>query len=602
MSQEEPTYLDRVLRVSKAWRIFPCKDKRPLTPHGLKDATKDPDIIREWWEKWPDAQVGVPVGMNTGTFVLDVDRPNGPATLAALEKMYGQIPETCKARTPSGGLHYHFLLPQDVQLKNSAGQLGVDLDIRTDGGYVIVQPSPLYCWLTNGTKAAPAPEWLIKLLTPATPPIPASAPARMCVGTTAYGRKALDAECANIALAPEGTRNNVLNTAAVKIAGLVSGGEIDRSEAESSLAHAGSRAGMSETEVAKTIASGFKAGLQTPRVSDEQTRKTRKDEAEFVRDVRDVRDVRLVRERKELVRVEDQLVRVDYGGTSALVDEFIALSTGTFSVNELAVWAGIATPEGRNALYQVLLRRKKRNILESVAGKHGIFRRVESECEELDFSAEVGEPTDISLPFGMNKLVELMPGNIVVVAGEPNAGKTAFMLNLVRMNMHKAEVHYFNSEMGQQELGKRLRKFNMPISDWKFKAWERTDNFQDAIRQGEGVLNIIDFLEISENFYLVGQHLRAIHDKLDGAIAIVALQKNKGVDVGMGGGRSLEKPRLYLAMEPGLVRIVKAKNWAGQTNPNGLQRNFKLVNGCDIIPQDDWHPTPPKEEKQVWKR
>jgi hypothetical protein len=213
---------------------------------------------------------------------------------------------------------------------------------------------------------------------------------------------------------------------------------------------------------------------------------------------------------------------------------------------------------------------------------------VESECLPIDWQAAEEEPVDIVLPFGLHQLVELMPGNIGVIAGEPNAGKTAFLLNCVRMNMERMEVHYFNSEMGAQELRKRLSKFPCGLSEWSFHAWERTDNFQDAIRPGRGKLNIIDFLEVSEDFYRVGGMLKAIHDKLQGALAIVALQKNKGTDLGMGGGRSLEKPRLYLALEPGLCRIVKAKNWKTATNPNGLQLKFKTVDGCKLLPQGDW--------------
>lgn len=237
---------------------------------------------------------------------------------------------------------------------------------------------------------------------------------------------------------------------------------------------------------------------------------------------------------------------------------------------------------------QALLRRIHKSKIERVGNRNGQFRRVESECLPIEWQAAEEEPADLSLPFGLSRLVDMMPGNIAVVAGEPNAGKTAFLLNVVRENMHKAEVHYFNSEMGSQELRKRLAKFDMPLDSWTFHAWERTDNFQDAIRPGTGKLNIIDFLEVSEDFYRVGGMLKAIHDKLQGALAIVALQKNRGTDLGMGGGRSLEKPRLYLALEPGLCRIVKAKNWKTSTNPNGLQLKFKTVDGCKLLPQGDW--------------
>ena len=156
--------------------------------------------------------------------------------------------------------------------------------------------------------------------------------------------------------------------------------------------------------------------------------------------------------------------------------------------------------------------------------------------------------------------------------------------------MQSFEVHYFNSEMGSGELRKRLSKFDgIALDDWNFKAWERSDKFSDVIKQGKGKINIIDFLEIHDNFYEVGGHLAEIYKKLKNSIAVVALQKNPGVDVGLGGFRSLEKTRLALAMNAGTLKIVKAKNWKTGTNPNGLQINFKIVNGCNLISTSDWH-------------
>ena len=66
-------------------------------------------------------------------------------------------------------------------------------------------------------------------------------------------------------------------------------------------------------------------------------------------------------------------------------------------------------------------------------------------------------------------------------------------------------------------------------------------------------------------------------------IAIVALQKKRGVELGRGAEFSLEKPRLYLSMENGEIKIVKAKNWRRKdVNPNGMVSKFKIVNGCDF--------------------
>ena len=67
------------------WPVLPCKprDKTPLTPNGLRDATTDPEQIRTWWARFPKANIGIPTGVVTGFDVLDVDG-GGDETLEGL--------------------------------------------------------------------------------------------------------------------------------------------------------------------------------------------------------------------------------------------------------------------------------------------------------------------------------------------------------------------------------------------------------------------------------------------------------------------------------------------------------------------------------------
>ena len=136
--------------------------------------------------------------------------------------------------------------------------------------------------------------------------------------------------------------------------------------------------------------------------------------------------------------------------------------------------------------------------------------------------------------------------------------------------------------MGAEELRLRLEKFELPLSDWKFKPYERASNFGDAIVPD--AVNIVDYLELTDNFYQVGGQLKAIFDRLTTGIAIIAIQKKAGIDMGRGAEFSLEKARLYLSMDSGELKIIKGKNWAqpGQ-NPNGKVFTFKLVNGANFI-------------------
>lgn len=142
--------------------------KHPRTKNGVKDATTDERRIRQWWDMWEDANVGIATGRVAGFFALDVDpRRGGAEALASLEAEHGKLPETRTADTGGGGVHHLFRYP-DFPVKNSAGKLGPGLDIKSDGGSIVVAPSlhasgKRYRW-RGVAPIAEAPGWLLRLL------------------------------------------------------------------------------------------------------------------------------------------------------------------------------------------------------------------------------------------------------------------------------------------------------------------------------------------------------------------------------------------------------------------------------------------------------
>jgi hypothetical protein len=194
------TPLDQALGYAEAVPVFPCielpgpSQKRPRTPRGFHDASRDPAIIKRCWQTWPAAWIGMPTGRVSGRWVLDIDvkraEENGWDTLEDLG--HSVLPETAMAHTASGGVHAYF----DAggrELRCSAGLLGPGLDVRGDGGYVIL-PSPGngYTWDPiynfNTIAMAPAPAWLW----PPKPSRPFSAePIRPVKGLSPYAERAL---------------------------------------------------------------------------------------------------------------------------------------------------------------------------------------------------------------------------------------------------------------------------------------------------------------------------------------------------------------------------------------------------------------------------
>lgn len=250
------------------------KAKSPYTRHGCHDATTDVKQVAKWWQQYPGAAIGLRTGADSGLFVVDVDVKHGAPgleTWAALQAQHGPAPKTRTARTASGGLHVYFRHPGKGKIvKTDSGGLGQAVDLRGDGhGYALAPPSVIesgaYEWIDD-CPTAEAPDWLIDLAVkrPRTEQ-PRQCPTISATLSTAYGRAALETECRAVASEPAGSRNARLNEAAFACGQLVAGGELVESEALTALEQAAAACGLGDHEAAKTIQSGFDAGMAEPR-------------------------------------------------------------------------------------------------------------------------------------------------------------------------------------------------------------------------------------------------------------------------------------------------------------------------------------------------
>lgn len=127
--------------------VFPCKqNKSPLTPNGFKDATTDLDKIENYWNRHPNALIGVPTGGISGLFVIDIDNCNGKTGEVTFKKLGYDDPETVQTNTQSGGRHLLFKYNSSIPQQSKANTLGQFIDTRGDGGYVIWAGSKGYTY------------------------------------------------------------------------------------------------------------------------------------------------------------------------------------------------------------------------------------------------------------------------------------------------------------------------------------------------------------------------------------------------------------------------------------------------------------------------
>lgn len=173
----------------------PSPGKHPRTAHGVKDASADPEQVRKWWQRWPNANIGIACGAASQLIVVDVDPRNG-GSLAAIEARYGTLPPTVQSETGGGGLHILFRADSGKSC-DPPGVAGVN--ILADGKMFVAPPSlhhsgRRYCWVEgrgpNDIPITPAPAWLIALCTE--PPV-SSAPPNSGAGNPASSQEAHDA-------------------------------------------------------------------------------------------------------------------------------------------------------------------------------------------------------------------------------------------------------------------------------------------------------------------------------------------------------------------------------------------------------------------------
>lgn len=281
--------------------------KHPRTKHGVHDASNDPQVVMDWWQKrgWANSNLGLACGEGAGVWVLDedVDPPvdkegnatglSGVEALREYERIHGALPETMCSRTGGGGRHFFFRYPKGRNIRNHVALLGPDgrlcsLDVRANGGYVLLPPSSHesgtpYRWIRMAWPPADAPAWLLDLVDP-----PEQAeqqerrrnagsgyttnPGGFPVTATAkddeerYALRALEHACARVGTLGEGShrRNMDLCREAFTLGGFVGAGCLQEFKAREDLIAAGTAAGLSEREARDVVVRGLRDGALKP--------------------------------------------------------------------------------------------------------------------------------------------------------------------------------------------------------------------------------------------------------------------------------------------------------------------------------------------------
>lgn len=526
----------------------------PIQPKGKKPLIKwekhqkekaEPETIKTWARQWPDMNIAIVTGKISNLTVVDVDSLKGEAALNAL------LPDSLTtpiALTPSGGEHFFFRHHAGL---GNATRFITDTDLRGNGGYVVAPPSvgangKPYSWVDGAS-----------IFEVDSCELPASLYKKISSYSSTYMRGDHTDYTPQDHKRPQMTTNVHIR--------------FEQGYRDNSLFH-----------IANCL---FKGGMPVDEIQ------------QFLSLIAEKLCYPPFPQREVGAKIKSVVKRIrdKDRNIASEVRDLIMTTSGHVSTTNVHTWLQLTTRREKKTAQMVLARMEKEGLIEKTGRRAGEYRIIDNQADEIDFLNASNEPFPILWPFRLEEYASLYSKNIAVIAGAPNAGKTALVLNLAAMNLsrYKGRIRYISSEMGATELKTRLQKFKIPLEDWQGVDFrEKAGNFSDVLMPDW--INIVDFYEISSDFWKIAEDLKRIYQKLNKGIAVVCLQKSPGKDQGRGGDFGLEKPRLYLNLDTNppdgaVLEIRKGKNWAKEgRNPNRYKTHFKILDGAKLIQQGDW--------------
>jgi Bifunctional DNA primase/polymerase, N-terminal len=261
------------------WRLHPASNRTRAACFAVATtlATSDLDQLARWSREFPRCGWRV-VMEGSDTWALDVDVPgarhkhDGVAALQELIAVHGPLPPRPTTRSGGGGLALFFRHAGEP-IVGKSGHPALGIDPRRGRQSVTVPPSihpdtrcP-YRWLVAPWELAPppAPAWLLGLMAPPPEPRLQMQPPRLAYAAgdrRRYALASLRRAADRAAAAPQGQRNDILNTETYCLTRFLAEGPLDATEVATAMAYAGRQAGLPPLEVKATLASALAASLR----------------------------------------------------------------------------------------------------------------------------------------------------------------------------------------------------------------------------------------------------------------------------------------------------------------------------------------------------
>lgn len=519
----------------------PCADMLPKigdTPTWKPYQTRCADSaeIRRWFERKPDINIGLVCGAISGVVCVDVDGEKGHEWF----KAHMPRPNLFQYTSSAHKFHAFYRHPgSGSYIPPSVKGISDEIDIRGDGSYCVFSPS----------------------IHPDT-----GKPYNLRELEGFSGMSSL-VPCPDVQIAKKGNDYALADAGNLPVS-LNLTGDIPDGERDSTLTSWCARwyaKGMSSDEIS-LFAHALNAAKCKPPLEPQQVDK-------IVRSI-------------GRTHGHGHPLALNTGGLKSWLE---LQGNGTFTIADVFQQLGIRDQYDREQVLLGLKALRDGGFIEQAGKAASTFRKVSRDTCEIDLASdEQGAVIPMHLLFGLKRNVEIRQKNVIVIAGESNAGKTAFLFNTVFMNQYIHKFRYITSEMTADEINSRIK--NMGCTPEKFttfcKFYSKTHDYADAI-DPQGI-NIVDFLEVYEDFYRVGAEIKKIFDRLTTGCAFIALQKKRGEMFGRGGEFTIEKARLAISLFThghlkngvvGSAMITKCKNFIPGCNPDHQEIFYVLRDG-----------------------
>ena len=274
-------------------------------------------------------------------------------------------------------------------------------------------------------------------------------------------------------------------------------------------------------------------------------------------------------------------------------------ATGSFRLNEIVKDLGYCTSDDILAVKWYLTQLCKKGDLKENKKNNGAYTKITIELNKMQRVESRAPSLGLWLPLGLHEKVVVIRGALIVVAGVTNSGKSGFFLNFADKNKDNYKIRYVSSEWSNEERDEQLEDFGADIDEWDSKIdfyakKDVTASFDNYIDPEN--INIIDYLEIYDDYGAIAGALRDIADRLTTGIALVAIQKKAGSSHGYGGEGTVNRSQLYINIDRNEIdprkRIATIRKLKKATDRKysieHLSCEFEFSEKGRIINKTDW--------------